>query len=76
MPAAVFGKTVGLFAFFGLTVALLHFSVGLETACNAACITTISLSTPAALTYTKSGVAPATKFSDQLQNPALKIAGV
>ena len=76
MPTTVFGQTVGLFAFFGLSVALLCFAVRCTATGITTRITTVSLSTPTTPAYTKSDVAPATKYSDQLQNPALKIAGV
>jgi hypothetical protein len=75
-PPAVFGQTVGLFAFIGLTVASLRFSAGFKTTFHAACIATISLSTKATPAYIKIGVAPATRYLDQFQHPALKVAGV
>jgi hypothetical protein len=76
MPPAVFGQTVGLFAFLGLTVASLRFSAGFKTTFYAACIATIRLSTIATPAYTKIGVAPTTRYLDQLYHPALKVAGV
>jgi hypothetical protein len=76
MPTTVFGQAVGLFAFFGLSVALLRFAVRCTASGIPTGITTIRLSTPATPAYTKSDVAPATRYKYQLQNPALKIAGV
>jgi hypothetical protein len=66
MPTAVFGQTVGLFAFWGLTVASLRFSAGLETTGDAACIATISMPTKAAPAHTKNVFAPTTGYLDQL----------
>lgn len=66
MPATVFGQTVGLFSFSGLTVESLRFSAGPETTGGAACIATISMSTKAASAHTKNFVAPTTSYLDQL----------
>jgi hypothetical protein len=76
MSTAVFSQTVGLFSFFGFPVASLRFSAGFKTSFYAACIATIRLSTIATPAYTKIGVAPTTRYSDQLYHPALKVAGV
>jgi hypothetical protein len=76
MSAAVFGKTVGLFSFFGFTVESLRFSVGPEMTGGAACFATISMPTKTAPAHTKDVVAPTTCYLDQLYHPALKVAGV
>jgi hypothetical protein len=66
---------VGFLAFFGLAITLLGFAVRFAVAGLAAFTTAISLTSPAASAYAKTNVAPAAKYTDQFQNPALKIAG-
>jgi len=66
---------VGSFAFCGLAVAMLRFAARSQVTRCATCITAISLTSPATLADTKTGVAPTTKYRYQLQNPALKITG-
>jgi hypothetical protein len=76
LTTPAFGKTVGFFAFFGLAVPLLGFAVGFTTAGITTANTTIGLSPPAGLTDTETSATPATTNDNQVQNPALKIAGV
>ena len=59
-----------------MSVAPLRFAVRFTASGIATDITKISLSTPATPAYTKIGVAPTTRYSDQLYHPALKVAGV
>jgi len=54
---------------------MLGFAARLQVSGNATKITAISLPPPTTATYTKAGVAPATKCTNQFQHPALKFAG-
>ncbi len=75
ITTTIFGQTVGLFAFWGLAVGPLGFTARCQVAGHPTCITAIRLPTPATQAYTKAGLAPATKYTYQFQNPALKISG-
>lgn len=76
MTTAIFSQTVGFFAFFGLSIAMLRLAAGFQAGGLAAGIGAVRLSVPAPSADAKFGTAPPAPHHNQLRDPALKITGI